>query len=76
MIRHITLALSLLFLGCATDYGPQSFTGGYSDYLTVREREVENRKKDAIKAAQHGVFSVFRQGEQAAISTKSTTILG
>jgi hypothetical protein len=39
-LRHLTLALSLLFAGCATDYGPQGFTGGYSGFLTAPNEAV------------------------------------
>jgi hypothetical protein len=32
--------LLLLLAGCATDYGPQGFTGGYSDFLTAPDEAV------------------------------------
>jgi hypothetical protein len=40
ILSRLTLALSLLLAGCATDYQPQGFTGGYSDYLTAPDEAV------------------------------------
>jgi hypothetical protein len=35
MIKTLDVLGLLALAGCATDYQPQGFTGGYDDYLTA-----------------------------------------
>src|SRR5208282_3974594 len=67
ILRHLILALSLLFASCATDYQPQGFTGGYSDYLTAPDEAV-------ITFHGNGYTAPERVGQMAALRCAEVTL--
>jgi len=56
----LALVVSLALASCATDYQPQGFTGGYSDYLTAPDEAV-------ITFHDNGIHSSGIVGEMASL---------
>jgi hypothetical protein len=61
------LLFALLLAGCATNYQPQGFTGGYSDFLTAPDEA-------AITFRGNGYTDPFRVGEMATLRCADVTL--
>jgi hypothetical protein len=59
-LKNLALFGLLALVGCATDYQPQSFTGGYTDYLTAPDAAV-------VTFRGNGYTDPMRLGEMAAL---------
>jgi hypothetical protein len=49
------LLCAVLVTGCATSYQPESFTGGFSDYMTAPDEAVVTFRGNGFTAAEHVV---------------------
>jgi hypothetical protein len=66
-MKNLALLAFLAFASCATDYQPQGFTGGYSDFLTAPDEAV-------ITLHGNGYTSVERVGQMAALRCAEVTV--
>jgi hypothetical protein len=66
-VKRFPLLGFLLFASCATSYQPQSFTGGYSEYLTAPDEAV-------ITFHGNGYTSAERVGQMAALRAAEVTL--
>src|SRR5258708_6276789 len=66
-MKRLSLLIFLALMGCETGYQPQSFTGGYSEFLTAPDEAV-------ITFHGNGYTSVERVSEMTALRCAEVTL--
>jgi len=66
-MKYLAIVGLLALASCATDYQPQGFTGGYSDYLTAPDEAV-------ITFHGNGYTAPERVGQMAALRCAEVTL--